>query len=38
MRSIYKMYINLKKDYYLFRASECSPAAAKHLGTDEFNV
>ena len=38
MRFIYKMYINLKKDYYLFRASECLAAAGEHLETDEFNV
>ena len=38
MRSIYKMYIKLKKDYCLFRASECLAAAGEHSGTDKFNV
>lgn len=38
MRSIYRIYIGIKKDYYLARASEALLEAGKTLGTDEFNV
>ena len=38
MRSMYDTYMNIKKDYYLARASEALVEVGKALGTDEFNV
>ena len=38
MRSMYQVYTDLKKDYYLVKASECLAKAGKYLGTNKFNV
>ena len=38
MRSIMRKIRNIKRDYYLMKASEYLTEAGKHLGTEDFNV
>lgn len=38
MRTMYQVYTDIKRDYYLVRASEALVEAGKALGTDEFNL
>lgn len=38
MRTMYEVYNDIRKDYYLVKASECLAEAGKHLGDDKFNI